>query len=314
MERGTVDPDLAVDVYQSDKVWDGTTILADNHIKQRRRIIEVNMLGEIIWEYVVPGTNWVEAELLPSNNILYLQSGHAVYEIDRNGKIVWSYLTSKIDHDADRLPNGNTIFVFGMRDQKSDAQVTEVNPKGLIVWRWYAKDYFDKSPYSSIDVENSWTHCNAVTRLTNGNTLISLRNFDLVVEVDPKGEVTRTIGEGIFDDQHDPEILANGNLLVANHNLRLPQYVGKPQRALEFDPETGKIVWEFLIPDKHNWPVRDANRLPNGNTLITGTTEIVEVTPEGVIVWRLRLQGINFSQQESIELGFYKAERISTQK
>lgn len=304
MPTVTKDPEIAVDVYQPDRVWAGTTLLPDNHNPQRHRIIEVNMLGEIIWEYVVPQQGFVEAELLSNNNILYTVGAKGVYEIDRNGKIAWSYLTNKIDHDADRLPNGNTIFVFGMNDQKSDAQVIEVNPKGEIVWQWYAKDYFDKPPYSDINVEHSWTHTNAVSRLPNGNTLISPRNFNFVVEVDPKGEVVRTIGEGIFSSQHDPEMLPNGNILLANQN--------RPQRATEYDPKAGKIVWEYLIPDRENWPVRDANRLPNGNTLITGVTEIVEVTPEGEIVWRLRLQGVTFSGQEAVGRGFYKADRIGT--
>ncbi len=304
MPRGTKDPDISVDVYQSDMAWAGTTLLVDSHNRQRRRIIEVNILGEIIWEYVVPGEDWAEAELLSNNNILYSVSGEGVYEIDRSGKIVWQYLTSKIDHDADRLPNGNTIFVFGTDDQKSDAQVTEVNPKGEIVWTWYAKDYFDKAPYKDI-YDGGWVHTNAVSRLTNGNTLISLRNFGFVVEVDPKGEVVGTIGEGLFNNQHDPEVLPNGNILMANH--------GKPNRAIEFDPKTGKIVWQSAGFKPEASPVRDANRLPNGNTLITGTTEIVEVTPEGVIVWRLGLKGISFSGQEANYLGFYKADRISAQ-
>ena len=114
-----------------------------------------------------------------------------------------------------------------------------------------------------------------------------------------------SIGEGILLMQHDPEILPNNNILATS----LPR--GRPHSAVEIDPNTNRIVWEYLIPDQQNCPVRDANRLPNGNTLITGTTEIVEVTPGGEITWRLRLQGVSFSLQEAAALGFYKANRIS---
>ena len=309
MPRGTEDPDIAVDIYQSDTVWPGTTLLPDHHNSDMPRIIEVNMLGEIVWEYLVPpdlkqySNPGFDAELLLNGNILYMLPRNGVYEIDRSGKVVWSYLTEKISHDADRLPNGNTIFVFGGYDQKSDAQVVEVNPEGEVIWTWYAKDYFNEPPYDSIFYEG-WTHTNAVSRLSNGNTLISLRNFNFIAEVDPQGAVVRSIGEGILVMQHDPEILPNDNILVTS----LPP--GIPHSAVEINPETSTIVWEYLIPDRQNWPVRDANRLPNGNTLITGTTEIVEVTPEGEIAWRLRLQGVSFSLQEAGALGFYKAERI----
>lgn len=312
MVRGTPDADLAVGVYVPEKVYNGTTLLPDNHVLGRPRVIEVNMLGEIIWEYPLPGelsrfTNpGFDVELLPSNNLLLMLPRYGILEVDRRGQVVWSYRTAKSSHDADRLPNGNTIFVFGNEDQKGDAQVTEVNPKGEIVWAWYARDHFDKPPYSAIYAEG-WTHTNAVQRLSNGNTLISLRNFNLVAEVAPSGSVVRTLGEGILDEPHDPVLLPDGNLLSASHNS-LDR--SKPQWALEIEPGTGRVVWQFPMPRMDSWPVRDANRLPNGNTLVTGANRIVEVTPGGEVVWNLALK-VTFSvPQDAAGLGFYKAERI----
>jgi len=302
MPEGTKDPALAVEVYQPDRVWAGTTFLGPLSYDQRTRILEVNMRGEIIWEYVVPQRGRMEAELLPNNHILYTVNPKGVYEIDRSGKVVWSYLTKKIDHDADRLPNGNTIFVFGFGDQKSDAQVTEVNSKGQVVWRWYAKDHLDVPPYSSI-YNDGWIHTNAVIRLLNGNTLISLRNFDMVVEVNPEGAVVRKIGEGILIGIHDPEVLPNGNILGALPAVRLPVH------AIEIDPNNDAVVWQFRWPRELMPQVaRDTNRLPNGNTLITGATVVVEVTPQCKIVWQLRLQ---LSPEQASKGGaFYKADRI----
>jgi len=325
MPRGTKDPNLTVDIYQSDMAWAGTTLLGDQHNQEMRRIIEVNMLGEIVWQYVLPQdlkryTNpGFDTELLANNNILFVLPKKGVYEIDRSGKIVWSYLTSKISHDADRLPNGNTIFVFG-DDQKDDAQVTEVNPKGEVIWVWYAKNYFDKPPYNNI-ADEGWTHTNAVTRLTNGNTLISPRNFNFVVEVDPKGEVVRTLGEGLLYYQHEPVILPNGNLLSGSHgNLAriAPELAASitSYAAVEIDLKTGKIVWKFSWPPRLPQGARDANRLPNGNTLVQGETRIAEVTTEGKIVWQLRLKEaieteILSTKQGMQTRGFYKADRIS---
>lgn len=305
IQRGTPDPDITVDIYDSASACIGTTILPDNHNLSRPRIIEVNMLGEILWQYVIPQnliqfTNpGFDVEPLPNDNILFVLPRNGVYEIDRSGNIVWSYLTAQISHDADRLPNGNTLFAFGAMDTVNDAQVKEINPRGEIVWSWHAKDYFNKAPYNSISAEG-WTHTNAVSRLSNGNTLISLRNFNFVVEVNTTGAIVRTIGEGILTQNHDPAVLASGNILVADHC--------EPQRVIELDAQ-GQIVWQFSVPKQL---VRDANRLANGNTLITGSSALIEVTKQGKIVWQLKLTTPITDKTEGATRGFYKAERIST--
>ncbi|MCJ7606163.1 MAG: hypothetical protein MUO19_09070 [Dehalococcoidales bacterium] len=93
----------------------------------------------------------------------------------------------------------------------------------------------------------------------------------------------------------------------------LARYPGSTsQAAVELDPKTGKIVWQSpKFEQDVATPVRDANRLPNGNTLVTGSTEIIEVSPKGEIVWRLKLQGVSL---QNLADGFYKADRIGAQE
>lgn len=308
MVRGTFDQDFVLETYDKNKALNGTTIFADNHNIDRPRIIEINMLGEIIWEYNIPQelkkyTNpGFDVEILSSGNILFVLPGNGVYEINRNKQIVWSYLTTKISHDADRLPNGNTIFVFGNNDTMSDTQVVEVNSAKQIVWSWSAQAHFNYSPYSAI-LKQGWTHTNAVTRLNNGNTLISPRNFNMVIEVNQAGEPVKTLGEAIMVEQHDPVLLENGNLLFANHDT--------PEKAIEMDADEN-IVWEYAITSRNQWPVRDTDRLSNGNTLITTTTKILEVTPTKDIVWAFAIKDTSkFIGEATAGLGFYKSERIT---
>lgn len=241
-------------------------------------------------------------ELLANGNVLFAVTRSGLYEVDRDGNIVWSHKDPKVSHDADRLESGNTLYVFGANDQKSDAQVKEVSPEGKLVWSWYAKDHFDYSPYSEVSFQG-WCHTNAVTRLENGNTLISIRNFDMIVEVDPNGEVVDTI-EGIARSPHDPLVLENGNILVVDQTPRV-------HTVLEIDPATEQVLWTYAIEDRANMPVRDCNRLPNGNTLITAARKIMEVTPKGEVAWQFGLADTVPELEDSAQLGFYKAERLS---
>ena len=306
--RGTSDPAFIVDISVPEKIWPGTTILADNHDASHPRIIEVNRLGEIVWEYSLPDelksyTNpgW-DVKVLKNGNILTVLPRNGVYEINRNKQVVWKYLDRQISHDADRLSNGNTLIAFGASDKASDAQVKEIDPSGNRVWSWYARDVFTGPEYASIS-EEGWTHTNAVSRLDSGNTLISLRNFNFIAEVNPAGKLVKTIGKGFLKAQHDPLVLSNGNILVANH--------GAPQQAIEIDP-TENIVWNYTIQNRQSWPVRDVNRLPNGNTLITECDRIIEVTKDGQVVWQFRLVMPFTDRASTASKGFYKAERISS--
>jgi hypothetical protein len=305
---GTPDPAFRVDVNVPGKTWAGTTVFADHHDPARPRIVEVNMRGEVTWEYDLPAelkayTNpGQDVEPLANGNFLVLFPRHGVYEITRAKKVAWTYLDPKVSHDADRLPDGNTLVAFGASDTLEDMQVKEVNPRGELVWSWRAKDAFNRAPYLGIS-DGGWTHTNAVTRLANGDTLVSLRNFNLIAEVDRSGKVVRTYGEGVVTQQHDPEIQPDGNILMADLAL--------PNAAVEMAPN-GTVLWRFPFPEPGTWPVRDVDRLPNGNTLITAADRILEVTPGKEVVWQLRLANTTFTDRQSAESqGFYKAERVS---
>jgi len=304
---GTVDSDFAVTMPDWTKTAWGTTIFPDNHISGKPRIVEINMKGEIIWQYLVPTelaqyTNpGFDVEVLPNNDVLFVLPGSGVYEVDRPGETVWSFKDAKVSHDADRLANGNTLVVFGNNDMITDSQVREIDPSGKVVWSWKAGDHFNTPEYNTIYAEG-WTHTNAVERLANGNTMISMRNFDFIVEVDKNGDVVRKIGEGILTEQHDPVTLENGNILVADH--------GRPQSIMELD-SSDNIVWQFILRNQTDYPARDADKLSNGDILITTARRILEVTPEKEIVWEMKLTTGAFTQAESASLGFYKAERLT---
>ena len=307
MQRGTPDSDFEIIIYNKSAALFGTTIFPDNHVESRPRIVEVNMLGEILWEYDLP-FEWkrytnpgFDVEPLASGNVLFLLPRKGVFEVSREGKIVWSYYDPKVSHDADRLANGNTLIAYGASDTQNDAQAKEVSPSGKVVWSYYAKNDFSKPPYDTISDEG-WSHTNAVTRLENGDTWVNFRNFNVMAEVSPAGGLVKIINNSELYYQHDPALLSNGNILMANHAV--------PNAIIEMD-KNSEIIWRYVVKDNNAWPVRDANRLSNGNTLITGTDRIMEIAPSGEIVWELKIKDAGFTKQTAPSLGFYKAERIA---
>ena len=89
-------------------------------------------------------------------------------------------------------------------------------------------------------------------------------------------------GPNKLQRQHHPSLLPSGNILIFDNRL-------EESRVVEMDPLTNKIVWTWDAGKNFFSRSRgSAQRLPNGNTLITvsDTGYVNEVTQEGDVVWR----------------------------
>jgi hypothetical protein len=118
-----------------------------------------------------------------------------------------------------------------------------------------------------------------------GQLLISLRNPSVIAMLDPDRRRVVWAARGPWLAQHDPQFLDNGRLLIFD-NLGSP----RGSRVLEYDPLTQAIPWTYSGSAGTGFysSERGMNqRLPNGNTFIVNSEggEMIEVGPDGVIVW-----------------------------
>jgi len=144
----------------------------------------------------------------------------------------------------------------------------------------------------------------------------SPRNFDQVIVVDrERGEVVMRLGEDdaheVLDEQHNPSYLqteagAPAILVADSENDRVVEYTcdrADPNHPLDGDLEPN-CDWErtwTVGTDQLAWP-RDADRLPNGNTLVTDTLNhrVVEVTPRGEVVWEFYAPWLPFDAERPV--------------
>lgn len=199
-------------------------------------------------------------------------------------------------HDIDRI-NDTHIVVAGI---KRDRVFTVDTTSDRITWQWNASEFFAPDSGGPPD---DWTHLNDVEYTQNGRVMVSIRNQDQIVFIEPGNGVleNRTLGtEGNFSilrGQHNPDYIPKSQggpavLVADSHN----------NRAVEYQWENGTWVrtWQWT-DNRLQWP-RDVDRLPNGNTLITDSNgdRVLEVNESGRIVWSV-----------SVEKP-YEAERLST--
>ena len=231
----------------------------------------------------------------------------------------WSYpVRTREDsevHDAEPLPSGDVVVA----DMEYESIFIVDQTTGERTWTWNASQRY---PAPADPTKTDWLHINDVDRIGEGRFLVSVRNANqlLVVErgagvievvnadrpgsddasclgpnylVDPEGDGDVECGDpNVLDKQHNPQWLGPGAVVVADsENDRVVE--------LHEDAESGRweVAWTLTeaggIP--FDWP-RDADRLPNGHTLVTDSrnNRVVEVTRNGSVVASYRVQALPY--------------------
>ena len=153
-------------------------------------------------------------------------------------------------------------------------------------------------------------------RFAPNNVIISSREASLLAVVGRDGKIVWRLGPDFSESkelrsirqiigQHHAHIIPKGlpgagNLLVFDNGGSsgygfaspiAPDGVGafarSTSRVVEINPVTLELVWSYTNPRFFSTNISSAQRLPNGNTLITAGAggRMFEVTTEGAIVW-----------------------------
>ena len=188
--------------------------------------------------------------------------------------------------------------------------------------------------------KNRWYDKNADPRFHPDNIIIDSReaNFILIISR-ATGKIVWRVGPeydkstpwheiGQLIGPHHAHIIPEGlpgagNILVFDNGgyagyggpEGFPRHRREYSRVVEFDPTTYKVVWEYGVrdgPDRfYSAFVSSAQRLPNGNTLVTEGDggKMFEVTRDKQVVWRWASPAIAAKQA----FGFYRGLRVPAQ-
>jgi hypothetical protein len=234
-----------------------------------------------------------------------------------NGEIVWKK-PFQVHHDVVETPDGDLMtLTMGYRRVPSfhagldvrDNLVVIVSQEGDLIEEvslfdvFYAASHDFQMEKSGMKIKRKMRefdllHVNSVEWMDDpalaakdpiyglDNVLITSRNQDVMAIINWKTkELVWNWGRGEMLGPHDATVLEDGRILVFDNGL------GRGwSRALEVDPLTGEIVWEYKAPNPEEFYTRSRGgnqRLANGNTLLTNSNngQAIEVTRDGEIVW-----------------------------
>jgi hypothetical protein len=272
----------------------------DSHVYMRKAMLAAN--GDLLALYEGAGDT---------------PYGYGLVKLDKESNVIWSYLQSA-HHDFDIAPDGR-IFVLTQEivdvplpqldhlvSPRLDDFVVILSSEGEEIRKIPLLAAVDTSDYrqllfgiSSFALADA-LHTNSVHVITDqearqfpyakaGQLLISFREPSAIGVVDPDQDKLVWAVKAYWAGQHDPHILDNGNILLFDNRGNFNKPEGR-SRVIEFDPRTMAIAWQYagtatspLESDIRSY----AQRLPNGNTLITESNggRILEVDQDKEVVW-----------------------------
>lgn len=263
--------------------------------KKPARLVSIDADGDLQWTHDESGAWFFEVDPMPNGNLLVSspRDGETVvFEFDPDTRErVWQERFDMTDTHGVAYLGDDRIAIANMREWNDSAGVSDdrvvVYDRSTdeITWEWTFRNHYPAGTDGGYN--DDWTHVNDVEPVGDDRLLLSPRNFDqaIVVDMETKAIVERLGTDGdhdVLDEQHSPDWLVSENgtptVVVAD---------SENDRVVEYAKEDGEWVRTWTVgAGSLNWP-RDADRLPNGNTLITDTLNhrVMEVTPTGEVVW-----------------------------
>ena len=227
-----------------------------------------------------------------------------IYEVSWEGEILWEWLASDhIDEMGFSQDARNAIYrSVAFNDARQSADWLHVNSANYLgPNKWY--DAGDERFHPEHIMISSRT-ANIIAIIARDGSIVWRMGPDYT-ESAPLAELGQIIG------QHNPHIIPQGlpgagNLLVfdngghggyGNANPARPDGTNSmtrdSSRVLEINPLTFEVIWEYSIGPGtesfqfYSWYVSNAQRLPNGNTMVNEgmNGRIFELTEDKELVW-----------------------------
>jgi len=344
--------DFSVNIshYDPAQAYNGYTFFQMNYYYPG--LFCVDMDGQVKWQAdgaVGLRGQLLGLDLTDDGYILDNYGGYPTIIDPSDNSIVWEYKEKQMHHSIIMPPSKQSVMfiserypIYTFENPTAPGTYCRINVDKIvevsiddksIIWEWALVDHVDPYvEYEGNPCDVLWSHANTVKFYENyefnGNVynavLFNARDLETFYMIEyPAGNILWSCGqhgtfgrgnpgEPLFGQAHETELLANGNILLFANGRTSPVNESK---AMEFEiiPEAGYVqeVWSWSEPFYDSWG-GDADRLPNGNTLITNVLQgrIIEVNPNGDKVWEMAVRS---DRNPTIQTSYtiYKFKRVT---
>lgn len=254
----------------------GHTLIADagDDVGAGAEVIEVDALGQIVWNYH-GGLRFVHSAFpTRAGGVLIADTTNdRVIEVNRAGAIVFT--TDALGGGTGRLSDGTHLSYPNNAIELEDGSllITDRN-----------RDRFLRVTRAG-EVLHQFSggikHPHNAELLPNGHVLLADSDANRIVELDAQGAVAWSYGDGspaMLNWPRHARRLPDGNTLITD---------SKNSRVIEVTPG-GQTVWSYRVDYFSKFYY--AEKLANGHVLIADQQghRVIEVDPSGTLVWMFR--------------------------
>ncbi len=279
----------------AERLPNGNTLIADcgDEAGYGSEIIEVDILGNIVWNYH-EGLRFAHSgrRLKNGNTLITDTTNNRVIEVTPDKEIVmtsddWGEGTGTLS-DGSRLSYPNEAFVLKdgtlLITDRNNNRCLQVDLHGHVIWA------FNENIH----------HPHNATPLDNGNVLLCDSDGNRVIEINRQNKIVWSYGDGSTETLWWPRgaaRLENGNTLITDSK------VGK---IIEVSSE-GKITWSWQTEHPEKFYICHAT---HENTILISSTfgchQVIELDRSGSIVWLFRNYRRPSPIYEKLTNGFFK--------
>jgi arylsulfotransferase ASST len=265
----------------------------------------IDMDGNVVHSWRLNSKEWQHVALCPNGDLLVIIKYSKLIRLAPDSSIVWEK-DCPVHHDVICGADGKIYTFFRRKNELTFKGANEhtdkdylviLSSEGEILEEISLYDFFPqmlpKEQYEAKVLKfqgKIYTHANSVVLLERdieglgekGDILISLRDTNVVAVIDHKNKSIKwSWGWGELDKQHHATVTGDNVLIFDNGTGR------NFSRVIEVDPRTRNIIWDFRNPRFFSTSRGGAQRLPNGNTLITDSDNgrVFEITSKGKMIW-----------------------------
>jgi len=259
------------------------------------KITITNLGGDLLTSFSIPSdryspewTNWGPGISydVKKQTIWFLSPQVGLTEFNLKGEALQKINFPRASHQVQITPENTWVMPYSW-DTKEDAQASEVDINGNVLFQWRGKDFVEKSAHANSVAHtqpSSYTATTSAVKTGAGNYYLSMSQKNLIIKLNKVGEVIWR-----------QDVSTRPHTLVVKDDALIGYSARSPNRLVLMNDDCHcfkEVVIDEPIGGKASTRSLSLQYLGKGLWFTSGVTALYIMNDEGKIYWKLEHEGL----------------------